>query len=359
MRLPLWKGKILNSQSNKKALTVTIPCYNSAEYMDHCLQTLIDGSVGHHDKLEIIVVDDGSQKDNTLEKARDWEKRYPDVVRAIHQENAGHGGAVNKGIANATGTYFKVVDSDDWVDEKSFEVVMEALEASAESDDPLDMLLCNYVYENVELGQDFVDYKKVLPVGKVFTWDDIGKFPVDTYILMHSVFYRTEVLHDCGVKLPEHTFYVDNIFVYVPLPYVRKMMYLDLDLYRYFIGREDQSVNEKVMIGRIEQQLKITRVMIDAYDLDRDITNSKLRDYMENYLLMMMTISSVFSLLSDRPDRLQLRDGIWKYLEDNNPGVYQKMRNKFLGRGTNLKGEAGRRFTIGAYKVAQKIFKFN
>ena len=69
---------------------------------------------------------------------------------------------------------------------------------------------------------------------------------------MHSVIYRTQMLHDCGLELPKHTFYVDNIFVYVPLPNVKTMYYMDVDLYRYYIGREDQSVNEKVMIGRIE-----------------------------------------------------------------------------------------------------------
>ena len=88
--------------------------------------------------------------------------------------------------------------------------------------------------------------------------------PVGKYILMHSVIYRTGLLRDCGLELPKHTFYVDNLFVYQPLPHVQTMYYMDVNFYRYFIGREDQSVHEDVMIRRIDQQLFVNRIMIDT-----------------------------------------------------------------------------------------------
>ena len=96
---------------------------------------------------------------------------------------------------------------------------------------------------------------------------------------MHSVIYRTDFLKLCQLRLPKHTFYVDNIYVYYPLPHVRKMYYMDVDFYRYYIGREDQSVNEKVMISRVDQQIFVTKSMIDMYDM-RKISNKKLRNYM-------------------------------------------------------------------------------
>ena len=110
---------------------------------------------------------------------------------------------------------------------------------------------------------------------------------------MHSTIYRTKLLKDCGMKLPKHTFYVDNIFVYQPLPFVKTLYYMDVNLYRYFIGRSDQSVNEKVMISRIDQQPKVTRIMIESHDLTQ-IKSKKLRNYMIKYLSMMMVICSVF-----------------------------------------------------------------
>ena len=116
-------------------------------------------------------------------------------------------------------------------------------------------------------------------------------------LLMHSVMYRTEVLRECGMVLPKHTFYVDNIFVYQPLPYVKSMYYMDLDLYRYFIGRADQSVNESVMVGRVDQQLRVTKHMIDCQDLDALKDQKRLRAYMVHYLSVMMAVSDIFLLL--------------------------------------------------------------
>ena len=78
--------------------------------MRHCIDTLLTGG----DQVEILIVDDGSTKDDTAAIADEYEARYPGSCRAIHQENAGQGGAVNAGLKAATGIYFKVVDSDDW-----------------------------------------------------------------------------------------------------------------------------------------------------------------------------------------------------------------------------------------------------
>ena len=97
-----------------KVLSITVPCYNSQEYMRKCIESLLSGG----DEVEILVVDDGSS-DRTLEIAQEYEKNYPGIVRAIHQENKGHGGAVNTGLAHATGLNFKVVDSDDWLNEEA------------------------------------------------------------------------------------------------------------------------------------------------------------------------------------------------------------------------------------------------
>ena len=138
---------------------------------------------------------------------------------------------------------------------------------------------------------------------------------------MHSVIYCTKLLRKCGLELPKHTFYVDNIFVYQPLPYVKTMYYMDLDLYRYFIGRADQSVNEKVMVGRVDQQVRVTRLMIDAHDLRRVLTvQPKLGRYMRNYLAMMMTISSIFLIIDGSPEALGKKTELWEYLRRWTPG---------------------------------------
>ena len=106
-----------------KILSIAIPCYNSAAYMRRCIDSLLPGG----EDVEILIVDDGSTKDNTAEIADEYERNYPGICRAIHQENGGHGEAVNAGLRNATGVYYKVVDSDDWVNEEAYMEVLDTL----------------------------------------------------------------------------------------------------------------------------------------------------------------------------------------------------------------------------------------
>lgn len=337
-----------------KVLSVAIPCYNSAEYMSHALDTLLTGG----EDIEIIVVDDGSTKDNTLEIAKDYEKKFPTIVKAIHQENGGHGQAVNTGLDNATGVFFKVVDSDDWVDTEALSKIMDLLRLVIRGNKSLDMLICNYVYEKVGEEPSPMKYKGCLPENKFFTWSDVGKIKNSQYILMHSVFYRTSLLKEIGLKLPEHTFYVDNIFVYTPLPYVKTMYYMNVDFYRYFIGREDQSVNEKVMISRIDQQIKITKIMIDSHDLSK-IKEPKLKRYMTNYLAMMMTICTVFLIKSGKAENLEKKKEIWRYLKKENPKMNRMIKHTLLGVIMGMPGKGGRKIIIWGYEVARKVYKFN
>lgn len=343
-----------------KTISFAIPCYNSADYMDKCIESILACDPDGRGDIEILIVDDGSVKDNTAQKADEWEQRHPGVIRAIHQPNKGHGGAVNTGLENATGLYYKVVDSDDWLDTDAMREVMAYLRRQTELKEPTDLVVANYVYEKVYEGSRTVmHYRNVFPVGKECGWEDTHHFNQSQYLLMHSVIYRTELLRDCGLKLPEHTFYVDNIFVYVPLPYVQTIYYLDVDMYRYFIGREDQSVNEQVMYSRRDQQLRVTRHMIDAVDLPDAVESRRLEKYMENYLSMMMCICSIFLRMEKTEENERDREEIWQYLEERNPVLYKRVKRTALNWGTNLPTEAGRQLGLFGYRMAQKIFKFN
>ena len=339
-----------------KLITFTVPCYNSAAYMDRCIETLLPAG----EEAEIILVDDGST-DDTGRIADEYAAKYPDIVRVIHQENGGHGEGVNQGIRNAQGVYYKVVDSDDWVDVDALRMVLDKLRQFQRDGKPIDMMIANYVYEHMEDNtQKVVNYRNVFPVGRVFGWEQIGRFRPSQYLLMHSVIYRTQLLRDCGLELPKHTFYVDNIFVYQPLPAVKNMYYMDVDLYRYFIGRADQSVNEKVMVTRVDQQLRVTYQMIGSHDL-REVAaqHKKLGRYMFNYLAMMMAISSIFLIISSTPEALGKRTQLWEYLRTVDRGIYHKMKYRAVSAFTAFPGYQGRRLSVGLYRLARKIYKFN
>lgn len=157
-----YKGKKM------KLLSFAIPCYNSKDYMEHCIESILPGG----DDVEIIIVDDGS-KDETAAIADRYAAEYPDIVKAVHQENGGHGQAVNTGLKNATGKYFKVVDSDDWVDLDSYKKILDKLREFEQEDTQIDMLLANYVYEKEGARRKKVMRQTGFPRNEIFTWSDI------------------------------------------------------------------------------------------------------------------------------------------------------------------------------------------
>ncbi|MDE6957237.1 MAG: glycosyltransferase family 2 protein [Lachnospiraceae bacterium] len=337
-----------------KYISFAIPCYNSQEYMAHAIESILQGG----DDVEIILVNDGS-KDNTSAIAHEYMEKYPDIIKVVDKENGGHGDAVNSGLRNATGKYFKVVDSDDWVDVEALHKILQLLRNLEDEDEEIDMLISNYVYEKVGAARKkCIHYRNALPKDEIFRWDDLGHFRIDQYILMHSVIYRTEMLKLSQLELPKHTFYVDNIYVYYPLPYVRKIYYLDVDFYRYFIGRDDQSVNEKNMIARADQQIFVTKTMIDMYHL-KDIPSKKLRRYMINYLAIMMTVSSIILIRSKKSENLMKKKELWRYLKKKDMRTFLKIRYGILGQTINIPGRSGRKISSMVYSAARRVIGFN
>ena len=323
-----------------KLISFVVPCYNSSSYMHHALDTILEIK----EDIELIIVNDGST-DDTLKIAKEYQKKYPQVIKVIDKENGGHGSGVNAGLGIASGKYFKVVDSDDWVDTSSLKKVVATLKKQ-----DIDMLIVNYVYEK-EGSPKEMGYLNVFKENEIFTWQEVGHFKVSEYLLMHSVFYKTSLLKEIHLTLPEHTFYVDNIFVYYPLPFVKTMYYLNVPLYRYFIGRTDQSVNERVMIGRVDEQIKVTKMMIDFFD-PLTIEPKSLQKYLIHYLDIMLTISTILLKLANTKEANLKSKELWNYLKEKNKSVYKKLKIARLAK-------LPRFISVPGYKIARKIFKFN
>ena len=336
-----------------KLLSIAIPCYNSEAYMEKCIESLLKGG----EEVEILVVNDGSS-DRTAEIADAYAEKYPTIIKAIHQENGGHGEAVNAGIRNATGLYFKVVDSDDWVNEEAYKQILKTLEELTRGPKTLDMLISNFVYEKQGASRKKVmQYRHCLPVNEIFGWDSVH-MSKGKYLLMHSIIYRTKLLHECGLELPKHTFYVDNLFAFEPLPFVKNMYYLDVNFYRYFIGRDDQSVNEKVMIKRIDQQIRVNKLMIDYLGEQKGLSKY-LRKYMISYLTIIMTVSSVMMMRSGTEENLEKKNDLWRYLKQEDAADYFRIRHGIFGTVMSSKSKPGQKIAVYAYKVAQKLYGFN
>lgn len=362
-----------------KYITFAVPCYNSQDYMRRCIDSLLKGG----DDVEILIINDGSA-DATAEIADEYEKIYPNIVKAVHKENGGHGSGVNMGLKLATGLYFKVVDSDDWLGEDAYRKLLETIKQfdarrreqtisnlapadaqavhsnAGQTQDIPDLFVCNYLYDHLDEGiSREMNYRNIFPAEQICGWNEIGHFLPSQYLIMHALVYRTETLRESGVVLPEHTFYVDNIFAYQPLPFVEHIYYMDIPLYHYYLGREDQSVNEKVLMKRIDQQIKVTEIVASCVDLEQVAARyPKLAVYMRRNISIMMAISSIHLLLIGTEDALHKRDALWNKIKTDNPKLYFQLRCQTISGLTYLPGRFGGNLTVNGYRLARKIYHF-
>ncbi len=335
-------------------MTFTVPCYNSAAYMRNCIDSLLPAG----EDTEIIIVNDGS-KDDTGKIADEYAAKYPERIRVIHQENSGHGEGVNQGLAHARGLYFKVVDSDDWLDAEALASLLGRMREMVAEEKLIDLYVCNYVYEHVADNTTHVmNYRRIFPNERICTWDEVKRFGMTQYLMMHSVYFRTEILRKSDLVLPKHTFYVDNLFMFQPLPLVETIYYMPLDLYRYFIGRADQSITLENGAKRVDQQILVTKRMVDCFDLkELGKTNKRLQKYLLHELSLMILICSVFTYAKDTPERHANFLSLWEYIKNRDLWLYKRLRRRSNAMFTTMKGPA-RRLTVVGYRFFNHFVKF-
>lgn len=336
-------------------LSIVVPSYNSADYLHHCLDSMLPVPAD----VEVIVVNDGST-DDTAAIAESYAVRYPGRFVVVNKPNGGHGSGINTGLRQARGQYLKVVDSDDWLAPEPFQVLVSALRRLVADGSRTDLVVTNFVYDKQGKRRKHVmRYGNVFPVGQTVTWDQTRRFRSSQYLLMHALTYRTGVLREFGIDLPEHTFYVDNLFAYGPLALTRTVHYLDVDLYHYYIGRPGQSVNEAVMIKRADQQLKVNRLMIGHLP-SRDVPlPGRLRAYLESYLGVVTAVSSIICIRTGKREYLAQKSALWREIRETDRVTWRRLRRTPLGRVVNLHGRIGRRMTLMLYRIARRFFGFN
>ena len=336
-----------------KLLTVTVPCYNSAEYMEKCIDSLLRGG----ERVEIIIINDGS-KDRTGEIADRYAGEHPDIVRVVHQENGGHGEGINQGLAWASGKYFKVVDSDDVLSE-DFPTFLDRLE-ECDRAGGVDLMVTNYFYVHTDgKGDRSICYKHNLPEGRIFSWEDTRPFKLHQMLTIHSCTFRTELMRQTAKRpLPKHVFYEDNLMVCRVLPKVERMYYFNADMYRYWIGRPDQSVQEEIMKKRYTHQLMVTERCFATCYLDK-LESKRLKGYMKHEFFVMFGISILYARLNKSDEADATLDRMWQscIAHDAKWGKHFRYRTPLAL--ICLPGKFGRSFATFIYRLANKIVRFN
>ena len=339
-----------------KLISFAIPSYNSEAYLHHAVDTILTGG----EDVEIIIINDGS-KDGTAAIADAYVEKYPTIVKAVHKPNGGHGSGVNRGLVEATGLYYKVVDSDDWVDEKALRELILTVKRHVSKGIEADLYIHNFVYEHVEDNtQKCRAWTNKFPVDRFFGWDEVKPFVASETLLMHNLMYKTEKLRESRTVLPEHTFYVDNIFAYQPLPHMKKLYYMNIDLYRYFIGRADQSVNINNFVKRYDQQIRVMNHMLGAYTWDQmNEMPANLRKYMLQDLSAIMMNTMMFCCSGgDDEVRRAAYQQMWDDLKERDPKLFDFLYHKSLpAMCTWMPWKARGSFMLFGYKVLCKFLK--
>ena len=305
-----------------KLISFVVPSYNSEAYLNKCIDSLLIGG----DDVEIIIVNDGS-KDKTIDIANEYALKYPSIVKVIDKENGGHGSGLNAGLDNATGLYYKCVDSDDWVDRDEYLKVLKTIKEHQAKGIDVDLYLTNYVFERVDLNKSFVASTNKIPKNRLIGWNDVKRLGVAEFLMMHSVIYKLSILRESGLVLPEHTFYVDTIFTYVPLKLVNSIYFIDADFYRYYVGRPDQSVTFENMTKNYKMQLKVMYELSLAYSWDelKALPGAK-RRFILHDLIVKSYLTLFYIMAGYNKEKKEAYRAYFKEFKEKNRGLYYKLR---------------------------------
>lgn len=299
-----------------KILTVLVPVYNVEKYIRRCLDSLLLPEV--LDDIEILVVNDGS-RDSSADIVKEYQIRFPQTIVFVDKENGGHGSTINVGIEKASGQYFKVIDSDDWVNVADFIQFVQRLKTET-----ADVVLCDYRKEHTYNSKsDYFSYGG-LEDSRQYRLDDIDLGVLrGEYFMMATTTYRTEVLRASGLRMLEKTFYVDMQYNIVPITKVETFTYYHLDIYRYFIGRKEQSMNMDNFVRNQEHHKRMIKWLIEYYTKVSESLTPNKREYIE--IILTYTLNTHYSIYCEYD-----KDHKRAYKEVSEFDAYLKKTNRTL-----------------------------
>lgn len=254
-----------------KILTIVIPSYNTESFIGKNMNTFLDDRL--YEKVEVLIINDGS-KDRTAELAKKYEDRYSGYIRLIDKENGGHGSVINRGIKEAQGKYFKVVDADDWVNTENLVRLVSDLEKTN-----ADVVINPHMTINQQTQKEAIcDYKEIQSLPPESSFDLLVKKNI--HLALHSVTYKTNILRENHIEVTEKCFYEDWQYDLYPVPYLKTVTVLDYPVYWYLIGQKTQSVDAANALKNVEMSYKVFCDMVVFYEKHKTEYGKDLDSYM-------------------------------------------------------------------------------
>lgn len=308
-----------------KQLTIAVPAYNSEMFLHICL----DSMVGADDRLEVVVINDGS-KDGTLEVANSYANRFPDQVRVIDKENGGHGSGINAGLEIAAGRFYKVVDSDDWIETRNLKAILDALEKS-----DAEAVVTGYRSINIGSG-NVIGYPVEIPEEKMtpdtasygaeLTMEEFTQVfdQMSTSYSFHGLCYRTDFMRSLDFRMSEKVFFEDQEYAVLPFLKVQKVLLLPYYLYNYQIGSAGQSVDYANQAKRANDLKQVYTRMMDYYHFNKPKEDFRARFFVKRLSIALVSYYAVVLVKSeDKKNGRKEAEGLRTYVMQLEPDIQQ------------------------------------
>lgn len=303
-----------------KILTVSIAAYNVEEYIENTLKSLLIDNI---EDLEILVEDDGGT-DNTADIVKEYEKKYPGIVKLIHKENGGYGSTINKSIELAQGKFFKQLDGDDWVDKDNFRKFLDILRKV-----DVDVVYTPYI--------EFFENKNQTNKRDFFEEEVYGEVDIDEalektkrYLSMYTLTYKTEILKNNNIKLIEKCFYTDTEYALYPIIYCKNIYITHIYLYTYRIGRKDQSISLNGKTKHYKDHIKVSKRLLEFWNMENNKLSMSQKKYIKDYITLMVatSIGDILILLPSNEQNLVKIKNFDKHVLNNNKEIYDEIEKK-------------------------------
>lgn len=277
-----------------KLLSIIIPTFNMEKYLDRCLSSLVVGSK-HLSLFEALIINDGST-DRSSEIGHKYHDQYPDTFFVIDKENHHYGSCINRGLMEATGTFVKVLDSDDLFDKDVFVKFLDYL-ASPEVSEHADIILSDYTDVDKDLRPIhtlcYSHYSGPVSLNSITDYDLLEWS-------MPGICYRTSILVDSHYQQLEGTPYTDLEWTFTPVAYAQVLYRFEGSLYWYVRGREGQSVEDKVHAKNLDKEVQVVEHLIVNFCLIADKINPINQSFLNKRLYLLGTHLYQYYLLSFR-----------------------------------------------------------
>ena len=322
---------VLQLTTMDKILSIIVPSYNMEAYLPKCLGSLIIDDKELRQKLDVIVVNDGS-KDRTSEIAHEFEAKYPGVFRVIDKKNGHYGSCINAALPVAEGAYVKVLDADDRYLTENFEEYLGLVDNERRKGDAgADLILSDWEEDN-GTGNPPNRLSFSYLQGRECSVADI-EFCNGHRFEMFAVAYRTVILRTIGYRQPEGITHTDKLWINLPMSKVRKIAVFDKVVYHYYVGRPGNTCNAEEYYRTYHVQMDMLTRMISQYNGIKDSLSEQGDIFFRNHLRYRAGRAYSVYLLERSP---LLQKGALKGLDDfireNARWLYDEFDGKTISR---------------------------